>query len=346
MSIPADQVVMSFIDKINQKDLTDLAAMLSPDHILKDLEEQAITGPSASERGWQSYLSTHPEYKIFVRQAFKSGEKVILIGHTTGSHSNLSELVEFHTEGVIWIAHVRQAKLAAWQILEDTQENYLRLELDKYEPVFHPRLYARTIAKHLDLLPPGTRTEDVRNVRKFYSRLYNKVTPQNMLLLSESLLFEQGYRFVPYELIYYHPGAIESLTAERALALGDGINDWSSADIYARFILGPAWKTGILSDKHIDQWIFSENLWQRRAAVVSTIFLGGDLNRMFYYTKLLLDDHEDLIIKALSWVLRSALQYDREAVIQFLEEHEARLAARVKREVRNKLATGLKTPKY
>jgi 3-methyladenine DNA glycosylase AlkD len=60
---------------------------------------------------------------------------------------------------------------------------------------------------------------------------------------------------------------------------------------------------------------------------------------------LLAADHEDMVVKALSWALRALAVHDPAAVRAFLEENEVVLAARVKREVRNKLRTGLKNPK-
>ena len=55
-----------------------------------------------------------------------------------------------------------------------------------------------------------------------------------------------------------------------------------------------------------------------------------------------MDDHDDMIVKALSWALRSLIVWDRNGVARFLHEHDARLASRVKREVRHKLVTGRK----
>ena len=52
-----------------------------------------------------------------------------------------------------------------------------------------------------------------------------------------------------------------------------------------------------------------------------------------------------MIVKAVSWALRMLAAWQPEAVAEFVAEHEERLAARVKREVRNKLRTGLKNPK-
>lgn len=43
--------------------------------------------------------------------------------------------------------------------------------------------------------------------------------------------------------------------------------------------------------------------------------------------------------------LRELVVHDPHAVSEFLNEHEQVLAARVKREVRNKLSTGLKNPR-
>jgi 3-methyladenine DNA glycosylase AlkD len=59
---------------------------------------------------------------------------------------------------------------------------------------------------------------------------------------------------------------------------------------------------------------------------------------------MLVDDHDDMIVKALSWALRELAVHDPGAVREFLSKNERVLAARVKREVRNKLETGLKNP--
>jgi len=52
-----------------------------------------------------------------------------------------------------------------------------------------------------------------------------------------------------------------------------------------------------------------------------------------------------MVIKALSWALRELIPNDQESVQKFICENENVLAARVKREVKNKLITGVKNPK-
>jgi 3-methyladenine DNA glycosylase AlkD len=51
-----------------------------------------------------------------------------------------------------------------------------------------------------------------------------------------------------------------------------------------------------------------------------------------------------MVVKALSWALREASKKHPEQVRRYLAEHKGDLAARVIREVNNKLTTGLKTP--
>jgi 3-methyladenine DNA glycosylase AlkD len=52
-----------------------------------------------------------------------------------------------------------------------------------------------------------------------------------------------------------------------------------------------------------------------------------------------------MVVKAMSWALRELSKRDSGAVRQFLIDHRDQLASRVIREVGNKLATGLKSPK-
>jgi len=56
-------------------------------------------------------------------------------------------------------------------------------------------------------------------------------------------------------------------------------------------------------------------------------------------------DRDDMVVKAVSWALRELAKRDSASVRAFLRREGDRLAPRVLREVRNKLATGLKNPK-
>lgn len=60
--------------------------------------------------------------------------------------------------------------------------------------------------------------------------------------------------------------------------------------------------------------------------------------------EMLVNDRDDMVVKALSWALRELSKRDPGSVRKFLREQEEVLAPRVVREVNSKLKTGLKNP--
>ena len=54
---------------------------------------------------------------------------------------------------------------------------------------------------------------------------------------------------------------------------------------------------------------------------------------------MLVEDLDDMIVKALSWAIRELIIHDPIEVHVFIAAHEDVLAARVRREIRNKLMT-------
>jgi 3-methyladenine DNA glycosylase AlkD len=125
-----------------------------------------------------------------------------------------------------------------------------------------------------------------------------------------------------------------------------------AVDCFACYLAGPAWREKQISDSAIRRWARSKDRWWRRAAVVCTVALNnkarggnGDTKRSLMICKMLTDDRDDMVVKALSWALRELSKRDPGSVNEFLQEHRETLAARVVREVKNKLSTGLKNPR-
>ena len=213
---------------------------------------------------------------------------------------------------------------------------------------------AAEIDAHIQALPVRN-SPNIRTVRREYSKRLKNAPADFVLALAATLLHTYGYHgtsSIAYELVSYHSPAFTSLDVTKIEALGQGIDSWHSVDGFARLISGPAWLKGLISDEVIHRWARSDDLWWRRAALVSTVALNmrsyggyGDIDRTLAICRILVDDHEDMVVKALSWALRQLVVHDPDAVRRFLSKYEERLAARIKREVRNKLKTGLKNPK-
>ncbi|HVY88259.1 MAG TPA: DNA alkylation repair protein [Hyphomonadaceae bacterium] len=194
-------------------------------------------------------------------------------------------------------------------------------------------------------------TPNLRIVRREISAKLKGAPTQDVKAVSLALV-TAGWRWIGYEVVNVHRGALDALTAKEVEAFSQGMAGWVDVDTFGILISGPAWLRGRIGDHQVMRWARSPDLWRRRAALVSTVGLNGktrggigDTKRTMLICKILVADHEDMVVKAMSWALRSLTPWDPKAVKAFLAEHEAALAARVKREVRNKLKTGLKNPK-
>lgn len=156
-------------------------------------------------------------------------------------------------------------------------------------------------------------------------------------------------RWIGWELINKHKGAIAELDLPHVEALLEGADTWDEVDGHGICISGPAWRSGRIRDADILAWTESDDLWRRRAALVATVVLNsashggaGDAARTLGVADRLVDDREDMVVKAMSWALRKLADHDRAAVEAWLAAHGARVAARVRREVGTKLRTGRK----
>jgi 3-methyladenine DNA glycosylase AlkD len=214
-----------------------------------------------------------------------------------------------------------------------------------------PRAFAARIVTEVGALPVRN-TPSVRAVRRRHSRALVGADAATVLDVARELRSAYGQHWIAYELIASHPAAFRSLGAAALEELGQGIDSWSRVDSFARTLSGPAWRDGLVTDALIHRWARSDDRWWRRAALVSTVALNvrshggtGDVVRTLEVCRLLADDPDDMVVKALSWALRELVVHDPAAVRCFLREHGDVLAARVKREVLNKLRTGLKNPR-
>lgn len=198
---------------------------------------------------------------------------------------------------------------------------------------------------------PVQNTPGLRSVRKHATKRLREASPDFILALAR-VLRDDGHWMIPCELIREHPAAFQRLDMDTLEALGQGMDSWGAVDTFARTLSGPAWLAGLVPDEAIHRWARADDRWWRRAALVSTVALNvrshggpGDAPRTLSVCRLLVDDTDDMVVKALSWALRELISHDPGAVRRFLAAHDEVLAARVKREVRNKLDTGLKSPR-
>lgn len=166
-------------------------------------------------------------------------------------------------------------------------------------------------------------------------------------LLFSTNIFECQY--VGLEFLKANKKALLALTAGDITKMFVNMDNWVSTDTFAITVTGFAWREGIISTQQIESWAKSKNVWTRRIALVSTVALNlksrggkGDVERTLRICSLFIHDHQEMIIKALSWALRELAKRFPSDVNDFLQKNKSSLHKRVIREVTKKLETGLK----
>lgn len=107
------------------------------------------------------------------------------------------------------------------------------------------------------------------------------------------------------------------------------VDNWDLVDASAEFLVGQV----LLADGGdgsplLDELAASDALWQRRVAVLSTFayIKAGDGGPILRLAPRLLADREDLMHKAVGWMLRElGKRVDRGALTDFLGEYAARM---------------------
>ena len=99
------------------------------------------------------------------------------------------------------------------------------------------------------------------------------------------------------------------------------INNWDLVDISAGNIVG-----AYLYEKDrvpLYRLVKSQNLWERRISIISTFHFirNYDFDDTLKIAEILLNDKEDLIQKAVGWMLREVGKREIEIEEEFLQEH-------------------------
>ncbi|MGD9782367.1 MAG: DNA alkylation repair protein [Kiritimatiellia bacterium] len=110
------------------------------------------------------------------------------------------------------------------------------------------------------------------------------------------------------------------------LSHAERVNNWDLVDASAPGIVGRHLPPG-KGRRALGRLAKSANLWERRIAMVSTLaqIRGGRLENTFWLAERLLGDPEDLMHKAVGWMLREAGKRDESVLETFLSRWAGRM---------------------
>ncbi|MDH4944433.1 DNA alkylation repair protein [Sulfurimonas sp. C5] len=164
----------------------------------------------------------------------------------------------------------------------------------------------------------GVKVPVLRKLSKKYKQL--SLDETILLLKSE---YHESRLLALFILIFHFENASKQKQTiyELYLSHTQYINNWDLVDSSAHKIVG-----SYLLDKNRDilyRLVQSDSLWERRIAVVATLWFIKhlQLNDTIKLAEMLLKDKEDLIHKAVGWVLREVGKQDKQLLINFLEKH-------------------------
>jgi 3-methyladenine DNA glycosylase AlkD len=99
------------------------------------------------------------------------------------------------------------------------------------------------------------------------------------------------------------------------------INNWDLVDVSAEHVVGAFLKDK--SRKPLHRLARSTDLWERRVSILATFHYikAGEFSETLKIARTLLSDEEDLIQKAVGWMLREVGKRDLATEERFLREH-------------------------
>lgn len=197
----------------------------------------------------------------------------------------------------------------------------------------------------------GVRSPAIKGLIKIWWTELEELSPKKLLSFAKELVKTRilECNMVAYELLWKNKNALKLIRLKDIEELGQNIDNWVTVDTLSIMVAGWAWRENQITDKDVLNWLKSENRWWRRTAVVSTVTLNlrsrggtGDAKRTLLICEKVLDDRDDMIVKALSWSLRELSKSNKPAVEDFMRKYDNRLAYKVRKEVYTKLETGRK----
>ncbi len=165
----------------------------------------------------------------------------------------------------------------------------------------------------------GVSTPDARRISLKYRSLPFE-EPQKLIA---SPIHEERSCALAILVLQYEKGGERQAVLDFYLRNRQYVNNWDLVDCSASKILGRAIHDGLQDAAILDRLVVSDILWERRIAIISTLYFiqKGQLEHTFRLSERLLGDDQDLMHKAVGWMLREAWKKDSTATEAFLIRH-------------------------
>jgi ketosteroid isomerase-like protein len=119
-------VVLRFLDRINQHDADKLAELMTEDHVFTDSLGNTVSGREKMRLGWRGYYAMCPDYWVSHEEIFSNGDRVAIFGAAGGTiaaNGRLPAGNKWRTP-VAWLAIVENGLVKEWRVYADNKPVY------------------------------------------------------------------------------------------------------------------------------------------------------------------------------------------------------------------------------
>jgi ketosteroid isomerase-like protein len=117
------ETVLEFMERINQRDAAELAALMTEDHVFLDALGHAVRGRENMRAAWLRYYGMCPDYWVSHESVFANGLQVAVFGEAGGTLARDGKLPpenQWRTPAA-WLAVVENNLVKEWRVYADNK---------------------------------------------------------------------------------------------------------------------------------------------------------------------------------------------------------------------------------
>ena len=122
----AIETVLSFLDRINQRDPAKLAELMTEDHVFIDGIGQAVRGRDKMLAAWKGYFAFCPDYWVSHEEIFANNTVVAVFGAAGGTIAAEGKMPKENQWRIpaAWLAIVENGLVKQWRVYADNKPVY------------------------------------------------------------------------------------------------------------------------------------------------------------------------------------------------------------------------------
>ncbi len=115
------EIVLAFIDAINDHDVDKIYDLMPDDHIFIDGSGGKHEGKNDMKDGWKNYYNMFPDYRLEITDIIESNSVIGLFGYASGTYNLNNGMTKdnFWKTPAAWKAIVENQKIKLWQVYCD-----------------------------------------------------------------------------------------------------------------------------------------------------------------------------------------------------------------------------------